>query len=70
MRYPWPCASRRRQLLAEYTDSPVSLSLTLGSALVQATADLPTVVAGELHDRFLGWLPPLPWGQITSILDI
>ncbi|MGC9671487.1 hypothetical protein ACNTMW_33710 [Planosporangium sp. 12N6] len=53
----WPCPSRRRQLLAEYTGAPASLSLLLGSALVRATADLPTAAAGDLHDRFVGWLP-------------
>jgi hypothetical protein len=59
--YPWPCASRRGQLLAEYVGAPVSLSLVLGSALVEAAADLRVALAGELHDRFVGWLPSHVW---------
>lgn len=56
--YPWPCPSRRRQLLGEYANAPVSLALVLGSAFVKAAADLRSRPAGELHDRFMGWLPP------------
>ncbi|MGC9665205.1 hypothetical protein ACNTMW_01465 [Planosporangium sp. 12N6] len=55
--YPWPCLSRRRQLLGEYADAPVSLALVLGASFVEAAADLRGVPAGELHGRFLGWLP-------------
>jgi hypothetical protein len=58
--YPWPCPSRRRQLLGQYVDAPVSLALVLGSAFVEAAADLRTAPAGELHDRFVGWLPSYP----------
>jgi hypothetical protein len=61
--FPWPCPSRRRQFLAEYVDAPVSLALVLGSAFVEAAADLRGTPAGELHDRFVGWMPPLPGGQ-------
>jgi hypothetical protein len=61
--FPWPCLSRRRQFLAEYVDAPVSLALVLGSAFVEAAADLRGTPAGELHDRFVGWLPPLLRGQ-------
>jgi hypothetical protein len=53
----WPCLTRRRQLLAQYADSPVSLALVLTSALVDACRDLPQVPAGELHAQFIGWLP-------------
>ncbi|MGC9670088.1 hypothetical protein ACNTMW_26540 [Planosporangium sp. 12N6] len=55
--YPWPCPSRRRQLLAEYAHAPASLAVVLGTAFVEAAADLRGVPAGELHDRFVGWLP-------------
>nr|WP_205861608.1 hypothetical protein [Planosporangium flavigriseum] len=54
---PWPCPSRRRQLLAQYTDAPVSLALVLGSAMIEAAADLRSVPAGDLHEQFVGWLP-------------
>ncbi|MBQ0993038.1 hypothetical protein [Micromonospora sp. H61] len=52
---PWPCATRKRELRAEYADAPVSLALYLGSYLVQATEDMPWTPAGVLHRRFLGW---------------
>jgi hypothetical protein len=56
---PWPCATRQRQLLAQYQDAPASLALVLSSALVEACADLREVPAGALHDQFVGWLPTL-----------
>ncbi|MGC9669039.1 flavin reductase [Planosporangium sp. 12N6] len=55
---PWPCPTRRRQLLAQYTGAPVSLALVLGAALVEACGDLAHVPAGDLHARFVGWLRP------------
>jgi hypothetical protein len=54
---PWPCLTRRRQLLARYADSPASLALVLAAALVDACRDLPEVPAGELHAQLVGWLP-------------
>lgn len=54
---PWPCATRQRQLLAQYQDAPASLALVLSSALVEACADLREIPAGDLHDQFVGWLP-------------
>jgi hypothetical protein len=54
---PWPCRTRRRQLLAQYQGAPASLALVLGSALVEACDDLPDVPAGVLHGQFVGWLP-------------
>ncbi|MFG2053001.1 hypothetical protein ACGFI9_03135 [Micromonospora sp. NPDC048930] len=53
---PWPCATRRRELRAEFADAPVSLALYMGAQLVRATADLTWAPAGTLHRRFLGWL--------------
>jgi hypothetical protein len=35
---------------------PVSLALVRSAALVEASADLRGAPAGELHDRFVGWL--------------
>jgi hypothetical protein len=55
---PWPCHTRRQQLLAQYTGAPASLALVLGSAMIEAATDLRDVPAGELHDQFIGWLPP------------
>lgn len=54
---PWPCPTRRRQLLAEYEGAPVSLSLYMASHLLSATQDMGWAPAGPLHRRFLGWLP-------------
>lgn len=52
----WPCPSRRGQLLAEYDGALVSLSVTMSSYLYEAVGDLPKVYAGELYQRFLGWI--------------
>ncbi|MGC5287545.1 hypothetical protein [Micromonospora sp. DT231] len=52
---PWPCPTKKRELRAEYADASVSLTLYLGSYLVQATEDMPWTSAGLLHRRFLGW---------------
>ncbi|MGV9977727.1 hypothetical protein ACWDUH_08600 [Micromonospora wenchangensis] len=54
---PWPCPTRRRELLAEYDRAPASLALYMGAHLVSATHDIGWAPAGALHRRFLGWLP-------------
>jgi hypothetical protein len=54
---PWPCPTRRGELLAEYDGAPVSLALYMGSHLVSATQDMSWAPAGALYRRFLGWLP-------------
>jgi hypothetical protein len=56
---PWPCRTRQRQFLGQYADAPASLALVLGSALIEACNDLRDLPAGQLHDQFVGWLPPL-----------
>jgi hypothetical protein len=43
-------------LLAEYQGARVSLMLYLSGYFVDACGELPTVAAGRLHDRFLGWV--------------
>ncbi len=58
---PWPCASRRRQLVAEYPDDLLPAALYLASCLVEAAHDLPEAPAGVLYRRFLGWLPERPF---------
>jgi hypothetical protein len=52
---PWPCLSRQRQLLAEFSNARVSLSLYLSGCLVQACADLGAMPAGLLYRRFFTW---------------
>jgi hypothetical protein len=52
---PWPCRSRRRELIAEFDGARVSLSLFLAGCFVQAAREQPHVAAGLLYARFLGW---------------
>ncbi|MDG4782638.1 hypothetical protein O7614_23535 [Micromonospora sp. WMMD961] len=66
---PWPCPTRRRELRAEYADTPVSLALYLGSYLVQPAEEMPWAPVGALHPRFIGWTrqpPEAPAGRSTS----
>jgi len=53
---PWPCVSRQRQLLAEYGRAPVALAIYMTALFVDAVCDLPRTPAGELYQRFLGWI--------------
>jgi hypothetical protein len=53
---PWPCETRRRQLIAEYDRAKVSLSLLMSAYFVDAANDLPDVPAGELYGRFVLWI--------------
>jgi hypothetical protein len=43
-------------LLAEYDDAPVSLALYAGALFVDAANDLSGVPAGDLYQRFVGWI--------------
>lgn len=52
---PWPCGTRRRELLAEFDGARVSLSIYMGACLVCAAEDLSWYPAGCLHRRFVGW---------------
>jgi hypothetical protein len=53
---PWPCPSRRGQLLAEYEGASVSLALFMTANFVEAASDLSWVSAGDLYGRFFSWL--------------
>jgi hypothetical protein len=53
---PWPCPTRRDQLVAEYPTDTLPLALYLAACLVDAAYDLPDAPAGELYQRFHGWL--------------
>lgn len=57
----WPCVTKRRHLQAEYGRAPVSLSLLMSSYFVDAAVDMPAVPCGQMHARFLGWLPGDQW---------
>ncbi len=52
----WPCGPRQRQLRAEYGGVSVSLAMFLAACMVEAAYDLPDCPAGQLYDRFLGWV--------------
>ncbi|MGC9670621.1 hypothetical protein ACNTMW_29260 [Planosporangium sp. 12N6] len=62
---PWPCPTRRGQLLAEYDRAPVSLALLMGGYFLDAAAELIGEPAGDLYDRFMGWIRyrPTPYGD-------
>ncbi|WP_244871099.1 flavin reductase [Catellatospora sp. IY07-71] len=52
---PWPCPSRKGQLLAEYDGAHVSMTLHLSGFFLEACQDIPTAESGVLYSRFLGW---------------
>ncbi|WP_233583748.1 hypothetical protein [Micromonospora sp. CV4] len=53
----WPCATKQSQLLAEFGGARAALAVYLGSCLVAAAQDLPTLPLPGARLRFLGWLP-------------
>ncbi|WP_328417521.1 hypothetical protein OG470_29540 [Micromonospora sp. NBC_00389] len=53
----WPCATKQSQLLAEFGGARAALAMYLGSCLVAAVQDLPTLPLPRVRNRFLGWLP-------------
>lgn len=53
----WPCATKQSQLLAEFGGARAALAVYLGSCLVAAAEDLPTLPLPRVRLRFLGWLP-------------
>jgi hypothetical protein len=57
---PWPCPTRRAELVAAYAPDTLPIALHLAACLVDAAYDLPDIPAGELYARFLGWLRQLP----------
>ena len=58
---PYPCETRRTQLLAEFSGASMQLSIFMALDLADATADLTYTPAAELRRRFL-WFryPPYP----------
>lgn len=51
----WPCETRRRELLAEYSGASNSLSIFLRDALAIAYYDMPGIEYGSLVDRIVNW---------------
>jgi hypothetical protein len=56
----WPCETRKKQLLAEYDGTPVSLGLLMSSYLNDAMHDLPPCAEHHPYQRFLGWIRAYP----------
>ncbi|MEV0806938.1 hypothetical protein [Micromonospora sp. NPDC050200] len=60
---PWPCATARLALVAEYAHDRVALSVYLCTVLYDAAADLHRLHPHDgpdpaaLFARFLGWVP-------------
>jgi hypothetical protein len=52
---PWPCATRQRQLLAEFDGSFVSLLMYLSTRFQEAAQEQPDALAGDLYGRFILW---------------
>jgi hypothetical protein len=53
--YGWPCATRKRELTAEFDGAPVSLALLMTAYFSEAAQDLAALPAGDLYTRFLMW---------------
>ena len=43
-------------MLVEFACARMSLSIMMADYLVEAVGDLPYALAGDLHERFLGWV--------------
>lgn len=59
---PWPCGTAREELVTAYADNDdgkvhwASLNIRLALHLADACREQPTVLAGVLYHRFLGWI--------------
>lgn len=53
---PWPCATRRVELLGEYATSPVALRTYLGSRMAAAAQDMSWAPVDTVNRRFFGCL--------------
>ncbi|MEU8254927.1 hypothetical protein AB0C06_11760 [Micromonospora inaquosa] len=54
---PWPCVTRREELLGEYADASFTLAVYMGTYLVSAEQDMSWAQPDGLRRRFLGWVP-------------
>jgi hypothetical protein len=52
----WPCSGAHGRLLAEFDGAPTSLNIYLAGMYMAASQDLRFHAAGELYQRFLGWV--------------
>jgi hypothetical protein len=52
---PWPCATRRQQLIAEFDRSYAALCIYMANKFVDAASELPGSSAGDLYERFMRW---------------
>lgn len=61
----WPCETTKLRLLVEYEGSKTTLGLLMAMRHADAAGDLRDVPAGELYERFLGWVRRSP-GSATE----
>lgn len=66
---PWPCYRSRTDMLAQYRGQLVSLAMVMGSAFVECCQDLRNHPAGDLHDRFLGWIRERPRTHDSTVIS-
>ncbi len=55
---PYPCPTRRTQLLGEFGGASVQLSVFMAVDFAEAVAELPGVPAEDLHQRFFWYRYP------------
>jgi hypothetical protein len=55
---PWPCATRRQQLLAEFYTSQQNLGLLMGSFFAAAIKDRPRWSDEGIYQRMFAWIRP------------
>ncbi len=55
---PYPCPTRRTQLLAEFGGASVQLTVFMSIDLMDAVAELPGVKGADLHRRFFWYRYP------------
>jgi hypothetical protein len=52
----WPCPSARRRMSVDYYHSRTALGLYLTAYMFDAMRDLRLLPAGEMYERFIGWI--------------
>ncbi len=66
---PWPCATRKVELLAESSETGISLRYVMAEHMFQAAADFGAEQPADLVDRFVGWLPSPARPTLPPIAD-
>lgn len=55
---PWPCDTRKQQLLVDYQNAYTSLTLMMTDEMVRAMVDedIAKMTSGAVRRRFVGWI--------------